>query len=326
MTGGTDKFCLGRKYSKLCPNIFTMKKIALLGAAILTLSLLIGFEACQSSKTSTSTKLLKFNLEKGKGYDYEMTMNMDQEIMGQPIQMDMSTYYSMEVDADDGTTKTISTSIDRFKMKTAAAGFNLEVDTDNPVTSTLDSSGKDDPFKMVSKLFGAIKGKKFTMKVDAEGKISDITGFENMGQALVDSLDLPAEEKDKMRQQFDKQFNGDQVRSQLERFWYIFPNKEVKIGDTWNRTMDLNGDMPGKYNSTYKVTEIEGDIVTLDEKTKVDSEQEKMKLTGDITGTIVVDSKLGLVVSANQDMNMKAEASGMSFDIKGKIKIKGKAR
>ena len=63
------------------------------------------------------------------------------------------------------------------------------------------------------------------------------------------------------------------MQSQLDRFWYIFPNKEVKVGDSWVKNSDLSGQMPGKYNSTYTVSEIEGDLVTLDEDTKVSIEE-----------------------------------------------------
>jgi hypothetical protein len=139
-------------------------------------------------------------------------------------------------------------------------------------------------------------------------------------------MHLDANERAEMGKQFEKQFNADQIREQMERFWYIFPNKEVKIGDSWQRNNELKGDMPGTYKSTYTVKEIEGDMVTLDEVTHVESNVEKMKLNGDITGTIVVDSKIGLVVVADQDMKIKAEAEGMSFEVRGKTKVKGKAR
>jgi Family of unknown function (DUF6263) len=253
---------------------------------------------------------------------------MDQEIMGQAMKMDMSTYYSMDVAGDEGGTKTITTSIDRFRMKTAVAGFNLDVDTDKPfsVSDSNDIMGKS--LGSINKVFGAIKGQRFTMKVTAEGKITEVTGFENMAQKIADSLDLEPAEREKMMKEFEGQFNADEIRQSLERFWYIFPNKEVKVGDSWQKSTKLGGKMPAKYNSTYKVTDIEGDMVTLEEVSKIEASEgdEKMSLSGDVTGTLVVDSRTGLVVSADQDMNLKASAQGMSFDIKGKSKIKGKAR
>ena len=53
------------------------------------------------------------------------------------------------------------------------------------------------PMKMMNQLFGAIKGQKFTMKVNAEGKVQEVTGFENMAKQIVDSWDLDEEEKRK---------------------------------------------------------------------------------------------------------------------------------
>jgi hypothetical protein len=232
--------------------------------------------------------------------------------------MDMSAYYSMDVSEDDGSMKTISSTIDRFKMKMGFGGFNIDVDTDKPLPSMGTTEDGKDPMKMVNSIFGAIKGRKFTMKVDAEGKVQEVTGFENMAALIVDSLGLGEEEKKEMTKQFDGQFNAKNMQGQFDRFLYIFPNKEVKVGDTWQKKSDVGGPMAGKYNSTYKVTDIEGEMVTLDETTKMESADEKMKMKGDITGTIVVDSKTGLVVTADQEMKITTETNGTAMEMKGK--------
>ena len=94
-----------------------MKKINLLRITLVTIISTAVIQSCQTTgKASSTSKMLKFNFEKGKGYDYEMIINMDQNIMGQAMQMDMSTYYSMDVLDDDGGTKTITSTFDRFKM------------------------------------------------------------------------------------------------------------------------------------------------------------------------------------------------------------------
>ena len=304
-----------------------MKKIAAIILILISFITILSVESCQTTKSVSGTKMLKFNFEKGKGYDYEMIINMDQEIMGQKMQMDMSNYYSMDVTEDDGKIKTINSKFDRFKMKMNGGGMNLEVDTDNPLPESGEmSEGKKDPFKMINKMFGAIKGQQFTMKVDQEGKILSVDGFENIGKLLADSLDLNEKDRGDMMKQFNEQFNAKSTKSQFERFFYIFPNKEVKVGDSWQKNSEISGPAGGKYASTYKVTEIEGDMVTLEETTKMESEDEKNNLKGDIKGTLVVDSKSGLVVSADQDMKMATDVGGMKFEINGKTKIKGKAR
>ncbi|HWR32908.1 MAG TPA: DUF6263 family protein [Chitinophagaceae bacterium] len=305
-----------------------MKNIKLILFVFCAFALITGFQSCQSTKSSTAAKFLKFNFEKGKGYDYEMVTSMDQEIMGQDIQMDMSFYYSMDVSDDDGKSKTINTSIDRFKMKAGAMGFTIDIDTDKPLPDLGINEEDKDPMKILNALFGAIKDQKFSMKVDAEGKVIEITGFENMAKNIVDSLDIKEEEKEKMMQQFNKQFNAEQMKSQFERTWYIFPNKEVKVGDTWEKNTSLGSDEMGggNYKSTYKVTDIEGNMVTLEESTEISSEKGEMKMKGEITGTIVVDSDSGLIVKADQDMTLKPTEKGKGFEIKAKTKIRGKAR
>ena len=110
-----------------------MKKIIALLLFIFSVAGIVNMQSCQSTKSSTASKMLKFNFEKGKGYDYEMISNIDQEVMGQNMQMDMSAYYSMDVSEDDGIMKTISSTIDRFKMKMGFGGFNIDVDTDKPL-------------------------------------------------------------------------------------------------------------------------------------------------------------------------------------------------
>ena len=36
------------------------------------------------------------------------------------------------------------------------------------------------------------------------------------------------------------------MKGQFERFWYIFPNKEVKVGDSWKKILEVAGTMAGK--------------------------------------------------------------------------------
>jgi Family of unknown function (DUF6263) len=303
-----------------------MKKIAFLLLPVLFLSGIVMIQSCQSAKSSTATKMLKFDFEKGKGYDYEMIMNMDQEIMGQKMQMDMTFYYSMLVTDDDGETKTISTTYERFKMNVGAGGMNIEIDSDKPLPDLGKGMGKEEGMKMLNGLLGAIKGRKFVMKVNREGKVTDVTGFKDMARSLVDSLKLDENEKAEMMKNFDKQFNEQSVKDQFERILYIFPNKEVKVGESWEKKSTSLGPMGGNYTSTYTVKDIEGDMVTLEEKSKIEGDNNGMAVKGDVSGTMIIDSKWGLVVNADQDMAMTFTKDGKTSNLKAKSKIKGKAR
>lgn len=303
-----------------------MKRITGFFAAILCIAVIVAVQSCQSTKSSTATKMLKFNFEKGKGYDYEMIVNTDQQVNGAKQQMDMSAYYSMDVTEDDGNLKSIRTRFGRFKMNMELMGMKLEVDTEKPFPAGNEADAEKNPLAMVNRLLGAVKNQQFLMKVNAEGKILEVTGFQDMARSIADSFGLEGEKKQEMIQSFNQQFNEKSIKEQFEKVLYIFPNKEVKIGDSWEKKTLTSGPMVANYNSTYIVKDIEGDMVTLEEVTKIESDQEQMKLKGEQTGTLVVDSKTGLVVTADMDISMATSGGGTKIDMKGKTKIRGKAR
>ncbi len=306
-----------------------MKKISLLVLAFALLTAMVSVQSCQSTKTATASKMLKFNFEKGKSYDYEMIMNMDQEVMGQKMKMDMTMYYTLDVKEAEGDTKIITSTYDRFKLAMDMGGMmSIDMDTDKPMIADEGTDPKKDPMKMVNRVFGAIKGKQFQLKVDAEGKVLEVTGMKELASSIIDSMGMDDDDpamKEKMREAFSKQFNDADVKSQFERILYIFPNKEVKVGDSWEKSTSMGGEMPAKYNSTYTVKEIEGDMVTLEENSRITSSNEQMEMNGKVKGTLVVDSRSGLVVSADQNMDITAKMQGTSVDIKAVTKVKGKA-
>jgi hypothetical protein len=202
--------------------------------------------------------------------------------------------------------------------------MNMEVDTDKPLTGDFGNNEVSKAFQSINRIFGAVKGQSFTMKVNPEGKISEVTGFEQMANSIADSMHLDSTKRKQMLQAFLQQFNEKSVKGQFERFLFIFPNKEVRIGDTWKKTTETSGLMDARYNSEYTVTDIEGDMVTIKEETIIDTDKPEMKLKGEVKGTLIVDSRSGLVVKADQDISGTSENKGLVIIIKGKNKLKGK--
>lgn len=292
---------------------------------ILSIFSLVITQSCQSTKTATTSKMLRFNFEKGKGYDYETIMNLDFVTGNETRQTDMTAYYSMFVAEDNGSVKTIKAKYERFKMSLDIAGLNIMIDSDNPVITGENKTDISEIMGMMNKFFGAIKKQEFTMKVNSEGSITEVTGFDQMAASIADSLGLQGASREQMLQAFSKRFNGDAVKEQMERFLFIFPDKEVKVGDSWTKSSSQKGLMDAKYNSVYKVTDIEGEMVTVEELTTINSANPQTELTGEIKGELVIDSRTGLVVNADQDIKANTKEKGNTVKITGKTKVKGKA-
>ena len=292
---------------------------------ILSIFSLVITQSCQSTKTATTTKMLRFNFEKGKGYDYETIMNLDFVTGNETRQTDMTAYYSMFVAEDNGSVKTIKAKYERFKMSLDIAGLNIMIDSDNPVITGENKTDISEIMGMMNKFFGAIKKQEFTMKVNSEGSITEVTGFDQMAASIADSLGLQGASREQMLQAFSKRFNGDAVKEQMERFLFIFPDKQVKVGDSWTKSSSQKGLMDAKYNSVYKVTDIEGEMVTVEELTTINSANPQTELAGEIKGELVIDSRTGLVVNADQDIKANTKEKGNTVKITGKTKVKGKA-
>jgi hypothetical protein len=148
--------------------------------------------------------------------------------------------------------------------------------------------------------------------------------MKEMAEKMMASMNLGDQFKATIQQSFDQQFNDASMKEQFERAFFIFPGKEVKVGDSWVKEHSTPGGV-GAFKTNYTVKEIEGDIVTLDVKSEF-SDAGDGKMKGTQEGEMTVDANSGLILESDLDMNIEAEESGQKMEMKGKIKIRGRER
>lgn len=303
-----------------------MKRIFLFAVAIVGIITTTTIGSCKSSSKASTSKILKFNLEKGKGYDYEIVWDMNSKISGQETKVSLDGLYSMNVSEDEGHIKSISTSYKRIRMNMQVMGMTIDIDSDKPSLDNGGEGAEKNPLGMMNKVMSGMVGKPFIIKVDEEGKVLEVTGFDKIISDMIDSLGTDEVKKQQVMVSMKDQFSDQTIKDQFAQVFTIFPNKEIKVGDTWEKSYNTGGKMGAKYTTTYKVKEIEGDHVSLTTDTKIGSNGDEMKLKGDQTGNILVDSKTGLMINAEFDQDMEITTMGMKIHMTGKGKIKGKAR
>lgn len=287
-----------------------LSKFRLLLTALTAIMLL---NACSSDKDSV---LLKFNLQKGKAYTYSMEMDMENTAQGQKMNSDMNFEYDIEVLDNTNGVVTLKNTYKRITMSMNMPNMNIDIDTDEPAKDTA-SDPMANPLNMMGNMFRAMKGKSFTMKVDAEGKVLEVTGIDQLADEMVKSMNLPEEAKAMAQQSFKAQFNEESIKQTFSQAFNIFPNKPIKAGDTWQKDVNMGGMMAAKMNTTYKVREIGGEDVTLDVNSTLDMGENK----GTQAGSMRVDQKTGLVT----DGDLEQRFTGAMASIV-KIKIKGKEK
>lgn len=301
-----------------------MKKLPLFIILLIALSSFV-FYSCSTTNKATDSKMLHFNLEKGKGYDYEMVWDMETKVDGQLTVITVDGKYSMKIIEDDGETKSIETAYQSFKMNMDMMGMNISMDSDKPLSPGDNQDLEKNPLGVLNKVIRGLIGKPFIVKINKEGDIVEVTGFEKIISDLVDSTGIKQEAKKQVMASVTDQFNEGTLKDNFAQIFTMFPNKEVKVGDTWEKTYKTGGKTASQMVTKYTVKAIDGDHVTLDANTDISEASTGSPLTGKQTGTIIVDSKTGLIVNATYDQTMEIKEEGSNIVIVAKGKIKGTA-
>ena len=272
--------------------------------------------SCSNNKNDTAD--FRFNLQKGKTYEYNMDYDMEQNMQDQEINTNLKGNYTLDVTADDGNIKTLKTTYQRIAMNVAMPGRTMSIDSDKVDTA---SKGEiNDPGQLMNAMFSALKGKSFMMKVDKEGKVLEVSGLTELAQAMVSSMNLKPEMRSMAQQAFSQQFNEQSVKDMFSQSFNIFPNKPVKAGDTWEKSFSGSATLPIQMTTNYTVKSIDGDFVILDSKSNLNFGDDN-KMSGTQSGTMKVNAKTGLV----EDGTFEQKVTGnMSMSTKGRITGKEK--
>ena len=292
---------------------------------------LISFYGCANSGSSSDARVLKFNLQKGKGYDFEIVMDLDQEVMQQKNKIGFIAAYAITVTDDDGKIKSLTAEYKDFKMKMNMMGQEINIDGAKKPVQFDNSDQKNDPYAMLANAFSGIIGKKFYLKVDEAGTILEVTGFQELINSMVAAMNLPAEARLMVEASLKDQFNAEKIKESFAPMFNIYPGKEIKLGDSWERIYELKSGMGAKYTTQYTAKSFDGDKVLLDTKTKIDPIADTsvanspggMQMSGTQSGTMTVNSISGLVLDAELTQNLETSGDLKMIMIE-KTKMKGR--
>lgn len=297
-------------------------KTLMLSAAVMALS-------CNSAdkKAGGNEQAFRFNPPVGAAYDITMQMDMEQKIMGQNSKIGMSTTYNMNVKGLDTGVYDLHMKYNHFRMTMHAGGMEMEIDSDKPATEAPNTG---DPaammVAMMNRVFSGIKGQSFSMKLSESGEISDVNGFENMIQAMVDSMGLSSVEQMQVGASLSDQFNENDVRNSFQTAYSIYPNKPIKVGDSWTRTASAKGKMPMMIDSKYTVKAIANGIATLGVASAFSplEKDSDSNIKGTQSGEMQVELATGITTDAKLNQQFTVETQGVPVEMKSLVTIKSR--
>jgi hypothetical protein len=271
-----------------------------------------GLPAGEAGDTDTASTVvvpeegiaLRFNLPKGKSYGYAVNMDMEQNMGEQKMSTGMNMNYEMKVIEDDGNVKTISTTYKRIAMNMGMGGQKMEFSSDNPAPSE-----PGNPMAMMGNMFAAMKGKSFIIKVNPQGEITKVEGFDKIGEAMANEMKMDEAKKKQVIEGFKNQFNENAVKESFGQSFDIFPDKKVKVGDSWQKkTTSGVGKTKMTTNTTYTVKGIKGNTMELASASKMDLNGQ----SADMKGTLFVDINTGMVKNGTIKQSMGGERKMMN--------------
>jgi len=207
--------------------------------ALFFLALLVISSCGEADKNKT----FSFNLQNGKTYRFESEIPVTG---GRFNGAGLKNIYDMKVDeVKDGIT---SVTVTQVELAGAPAAN--------------DSSAKRRGMgEMMERLTGGLKGRSFTMKFDAMGKVTEVAGLKEILKPMADSLARTGASP--IMAQMAVGMGELMLKNLFSRGFDIYPAKIIRVGDSWERQQQEIGVVPRSVNTTFTVKEIRGGKVFL---------------------------------------------------------------
>lgn len=278
-----------------------MKKLLTLIVAVLIVS------------TTIAQTTLSLNLVKGKEYRQlsQGTMKMTQEVGGQKMEIEIVMKGGMVflVKNVNPTSYDMDVWYENISMEMKMPQGEMKYSSENATEGDI-----------ISQVFSGMIKKPFQAQISKTGKVNSVKNIEAIYEsAFAKFPNISPEQKAQVISQVSQSFGDKSFASNIEMVTAIFPDKAVKVGETWNVKTQLQGAMRADINTTFKYVSdgqgfknIHGDakITTpADADYAVSNGMEmKFNISGTMTSDIKIDKATGWVLEAKTTQNMSGDS------------------
>ena len=279
------------------------------------------------SSFAQKTYVLRQNYPTGYRYDFSISSDqiINQKISGQNVHLtqNIGTDYTFDITEGHNGEKDVKVTYNRVFMKSVAMGTTMSYNSDEQ-----DSTRKNP--------FSGLKGASFFMTVTPNGEIKTVAGIDKMLDNMASKMSTDTSQVKQIKNALSKQFSSEVVKQTMESSFKIYPERAVKIGDSWTVDTKLQMSMPIETITEYTLKEVKDGIAILSVKgelvSKGNFEAMGNKMETDLKGTnsgeTSIDIKTGIVLNSHLRIElygkMKSMGQDIDFDMQGINKIVGK--
>ena len=285
------------------------------------------FSLISISSFAQKTYVLRQNYPTGYRYDFSINSDqiINQKIGGRDVHLtqNIGTDYTFDITEGHNGEKDVKVTYKRIFMKSVAMGNTMTYNSDEQ------DSTKKNPFS-------GLKGASFFMTVTPDGGIKTVAGIDKMLDNMASKMTTDTGQVKQIKNALSKQFSAEVVKQTMESSFKIYPERAVKIGDSWTVDTKLQMSMPIETITEYTLKEVKGGIAILSVKgalvSKGSFETMGNKMETDLKGTnsgeTSIDIKTGIVLNSHLRIElygkMKSMGQDIDFDMQGINKIVGK--
>lgn len=255
--------------------------------------------------------LIKLNLEAGKTYQIEtiIEQKISQTIEGVTQQMRQTIgngfdYAVVEKDRD-GSVKVQITYTSVYIKQSSDMGA-VEYDSKNPPET----------IPAIAQSYAPLVGLGFSARFSSTGKVSEVSGIEEMYDQVIAKMDLPdGPQKANIEKALKDQFGEKAITEMMEKSMTMYCSKPVGIGDSWSSDYSITQGMPMHLENEWILTERKNGIAFVDVKSKVSVDTDapgldmggfkiKYNVSGEQSGSMEIEESTGWVQSSTLTQNL----------------------
>lgn len=156
---------------------------------------------------------------------------------------------------------------------------------DNQQMTINTAAGDDDIF---NRLFKKIINRPFTITMDAAGNIKTVSGLQETLDAMQQTLEgRSADEKEAFHTLIREQFGPEALKASLQEVLPVYPDHEVRTGDSWSNFLYTGGSMAGQTDYYWKLDYGDKYAMNLSSNGKFSTDPQKVVPLGEgMKGTI----------------------------------------
>lgn len=278
-----------------------MKKILFSLSVLLSIVCLSACNSGGSAGGSGESYTIKMRLNEGDQFNNNVIMDMDMtaSIVNMKMKMAFDTRFDVLKPTDSGKV---------VKLTYTKAEAHMDMGNLGQMGNSTDS--------ILKSTYDRIVGKSIEMVLAPDNRITSVRGFDSLVTSIGDD--------EMSRETIQKMFSQEQLNSNFGMYFNLYPQKPVKIGESWTSETKMNvANIDMSVKVKYTLVSVKNGLAEIDVNGEIggDGNMSKsgmsmsMKMSGSQKGSMTVNLADGYLQKGGYKMDIKADMETMGQKI-----------